>query len=203
MQYSIVGTTTSAQQAVLDKLGNYERTVGFKYNTDGRTTFDDRLLELLKFKEKFSHCNAPGSKDGDYYSCSNLRTSYKKKKQGGKPTRSVNLTDVKIQQLQDAGFQWVAVRIKKSTFDERFDELMAYKEQFGHCNVPGNRSESNQYVSLGRWCIDLRSSLKKMNQGEKGHINLVSDERKIQRLDDLGFKWNLSSLCPVDLQFSE
>ena len=38
-----------------------------------------------------------------------------------------------------------------SRFDERYAELMRYKEKFRHCNV--RHKGSVEYPSLGSWCI--------------------------------------------------
>jgi hypothetical protein len=37
------------------------------------------------------------------------------------------------------------------TFDERFKDLMAFKEESGHCNVPYTKSRHDKHHSLGMW----------------------------------------------------
>ena len=51
-------------------------------------------------------------------------------------------------------------------FDERFKDLMAFKEEFGHCNVPQTQSRSNKYYSLGTWCCNIRKSFKAIKEGK-------------------------------------
>ncbi len=63
---------------------------------------------------------------------------------------------------------------------QRLKELEAFKERFGHCNVPSNWSENPQ---LGIWVIGQRRDAK------KGRI----PESRRKKLDELGFSWRLRS----------
>ena len=69
------------------------------------------------------------------------------------------------------------------SFDDRFNDLMAFKAKYGHCDV----FQTGENASLGRWCSELRSSYKKI-QNNQMPKNKLSDEQ-IQRLNDAGFKW--------------
>jgi hypothetical protein len=152
-------------------------------------TFDDRFNDLMAFKAKYGHCNA--SQRGDDASlglwCTNLRVSYKKKQHNQKP--QMKLSDEQIQRLNDAGFKW-SLKVG-SGFDDRFNDLMAFKAKNGHCNV----SQLGEDVSLGRWCTVLRGSYKKKQNNQKQNTKL-SDEQ-IQRLSDAGFKWSLPKVGAV------
>jgi len=156
---------------------------GFKWSL---STFDERYAELMKFKEKFGHCNVPQTGSVEYPTlgrwCNTLRTSYKKIQK--RETPNSKLTEENIRQLEDAGFKWSLI----STFDERCAELMRYKEKFGHCNVP--QWASVEYPSLGRWCRDLRTSYNKIQKRETPNYKL--SEEHIRQLEDAGFKWSLS-----------
>jgi hypothetical protein len=44
------------------------------------------------------------------------------------------------------------------SFVDRFNDLMAFKAKYGHCDVP----RTGDYISLGRWCIKSRGSYKKI-----------------------------------------
>jgi hypothetical protein len=70
------------------------------------------------------------------------------------------------------------------SFDDRFNDLMAFKAKYGHCDA--SRSGENSTLVVGRWCIELRVSYKKIQNNQKPKIKL-SDEQ-IQRLNDAGFK---------------
>ena len=95
----------------------------------------------------------------------------------------MKLSDEQIQRLNDAGFKWSL----KETFDEHFNDLMAFKAKYGHCDVPG----TGENVPLGKWCSKVRCSYKKIQNNQKSRMKL-SDEQ-IQRLDDAGFKWSLGN----------
>jgi len=107
------GEKTSHIKLTLENIWQLED-AGFKYSVSTCSTFDERLAELMKYKEKFSHCNVPTSKSGEYeYKslaiwCSNLRMSYKKIQKRSTPHYKLHvLTPENIQKLEDAGFNWI------------------------------------------------------------------------------------------------
>jgi hypothetical protein len=54
----------------------------------------------------------------------------------------------------------------QKTFDERIKDLMAFKAEFGHCNMPKTNSRNNKQYSLGILCRDTRRSYKAIKKGE-------------------------------------
>jgi hypothetical protein len=149
-----------------------------------KQSFDDRFNELMAFKAKCGHCDV-SQRDEDASLgkwCKDVRISYKKMQHNQKPTKK--LSDEQIQRLNDAGFKWSLPKVR-SDFDDRFNELMAFKAKYGHWNI----SQRGEDSSLGNWCKDVRRSHKKMQHNQKPRKKL-SDEQ-IQRLNDAGFKW-----CP-------
>ena len=62
--------------------------------------------------------------------CGTMRRSYNQIQQGQAPKR--NLTQDQIDRLEEVGFRW---KVQKR-FEERFRDLEAFKNKFGHCNVP-------------------------------------------------------------------
>ena len=69
-------------------------------------------------------------------------------------------------------------------FNEWCNQLLQFKEEFGHCNVP-QRFANNP--SLGRWCKTMRTAYKKIQKGTKTNSNLSQD--RIERLEEIGFQW--------------
>jgi len=140
--------------------------------------YDDRFNDLMAFKAKYDHCDVPQTGENASLGkwSKELRVSYKKIKNNQKP--KMKLSDEKTQRLNDAGFKW-------SLFDKRFNDLMSFKAKYGHCDVSRRTGEN---ASLGKWCSEIRSSYKKIQNNQKPKMKL-SDE-KIQRLNDAGFKWS-------------
>jgi hypothetical protein len=157
----------------------------------GHNTFDERFKDLKAFKEEFGHCNVPStkSKNNKHLSlgnwCHKIRQSYKAIKEGRTPCRKLSKADMK--RLENAGFQW-DFRRKAYTFDERFKDLTAFKEEFGHCNVPTITSKNNKYSSLGNWCNKIRQSYKAIKEKRSPRRRLSKAEMK--RLQNAGFQWD-------------
>jgi len=83
----------------------------------------------------------------------------------------------RIDRLEEIGLQW-KIRKVLITFEERCDELIAFKAEFRDCNVP-IRYAGNP--SLGQWCIGMRSAYK----------NTKLSQERIQRLEEIGFQWKI------------
>jgi hypothetical protein len=157
------------------------------------TTFDERFKDLMAFKAKFGHCNVPQkrSSNNKYRSlgqwCSDIRRSYKAIKEGGTaPARNNTLSKADMKRLENAGFEWNI----RNTFDQRFNDLMAFKAKFGHCNVPQTQSSNNKHRSLGLWCNDVRRSYKTIKEGGIP-LSYKLSKADMKRLENAGFEWYL------------
>jgi hypothetical protein len=166
--------------------------MGFDWSTSEQLSFDDHMKDLQAFKEEHGHCNVPQTKsDKNKHQslgkwCNSIRQAYKQIKQRQTP-KSVfeNLSDAKIQRLEAVGFNW-SPAFAQLSFDDRMKDLQAFKKEQGHCNVPHKK-----YQSLGKWCSKTRYTYKIMKHGQtpKGICKL--SDAKIQRLEAVGFKWNI------------
>ena len=136
----------------LDEIGFEWQFLSIDYDDK---TFENRCLELILFKEEFGHCNV-SCKGADNKSlgnwCSDMRKAYKKIQNGMKSR--YKLSQYRIDRLEGIGFQW-EVHVP---FEKRWLELIAFKVDFGHCNVP-NRYLDNK--SLGNWCTGMRTAYKR------------------------------------------
>jgi len=63
------------------------------------------------------------------------------------------------------------------SWDEMYGQLVAYKEEFGNCNVKVN---SRYYPKLGQWVSNQRML------GRKGNLLIA----RSQKLDQIGFSWD-------------
>jgi hypothetical protein len=80
---------------------------------------------------------------------------------------------------------------KALPFDEHLKDFMAFKAEFGHCNVPKTgRSRNNKHLSLGVWCNNVRQSYKAIKMGRSPSRKL--SKANIQYLENAGFEWSLS-----------
>eukprot|EP00555_Chaetoceros_dichaeta_P010770 CAMPEP_0198264118 /NCGR_PEP_ID=MMETSP1447-20131203/14894_1 /TAXON_ID=420782 /ORGANISM="Chaetoceros dichaeta, Strain CCMP1751" /LENGTH=380 /DNA_ID=CAMNT_0043952965 /DNA_START=122 /DNA_END=1264 /DNA_ORIENTATION=+ len=72
----------------------------------------------------------------------------------------------------------------KKTWEERLEELKAYKAQNGDCNVP-TLSKTNP--SLGHWVHDQRKQYRLYDSGKQTSMTSV----RVAKLEIIGFKWAL------------
>jgi hypothetical protein len=92
------------------------------------------------------------------------------------------------------------------TFQERLQELKAYREQFGHVRVPTCSSSNGPYRQLGAWVQRLRRAYKQLpktlsstddnDDDNNNDISLMTSAYKltpsrIQQLQALNFEWQL------------
>ena len=135
--------------------------------------------ELIAFKEQHGHCNVPRLDESFKrlgFRVHNVRTAFKNGK----------LSDERVAQLNEIGFIWEPRKHNTSVkLKERYNELVAYKEQHGHCNV-STRDET--FKSLGHWVCNTRTSYK----------NGKLSEECVAKLNELGFVWQMKNDNVVD-----
>ena len=66
---------------------------------------------------------------------------------------------------------------------KRYDELVAYKQQNGHCNVPTRYAQNKP---LGVWIMTQRHQYGLLCKGEPSHMT----SERIATLENIGFEWN-------------
>ncbi|CAJ1945914.1 unnamed protein product [Cylindrotheca closterium] len=140
--------------------------------------WDQQFLELLKFKETHGHCHVPHTyKENPALArwAKRQRYQYKRKLEH----KQSSMSDPRQQKLEDVGFIW---DLQTMVWQERFNELVEYKQRHGDCNVPC-RFEENP--TLGMWvkCQRRQYKLYRSNQ-----LSRLTPER-FQLLANLGFTW--------------
>lgn len=100
------------------------------------------------------------------------------------------MTQERIDILQEIGVNFDAVvaprRVRSQpnkSWDERFLELVSFKNEFGHAVVP---QHSHYTPGLGSWVKDQRRNYKAMLKGKK---SAMTAERAL-RLASIGFVWD-------------
>ena len=72
-------------------------------------------------------------------------------------------------------------------WEERFSDLLDFKAQHGHCNVPRVKAPDGPYKSLGRWVNKMRGHYKQHLHGEASGPLTVE---RIQMMEEAGFQWD-------------
>jgi hypothetical protein len=126
--------------------------------------WEKNIAKLIEFKEVYGHCNVPGKFKKDKllsHFVVGLRENYKKG----------ILSKERIKRLDDLGFIW---DVLGEQWKEKYQDLIKFKEVYGHCNVP------NDHQELGSWVGNQRNYKK---------LNKLAAER-IQKLETIGFVWS-------------
>ena len=79
-----------------------------------------------------------------------------------------------IERLSSLGFNFNIKPVL--TWDQRFEQLLKFKEEFGHVRVP------RQHQGLGKWIAEQRLKYRLYTQGQS--TNMTNDQ--IKRLNDVG-----------------
>ena len=130
-----------------------------------------RYNELLAFKKEHGHCNVPrkfNTQLGGWIA--SQRMQYARPNHGSLSTESIGM-------LEKIGFVW---NVSDHNWNLRYGELLAYKRENGHTNVPNNYPQNKE---LGYWVGRQR---KYYRSKEK-----TLSQEKIDRLNDIGFEWFL------------
>ena len=122
-----------------------------------RKTFKDRAEELKAYREKNGHINVKEGEDKSLAQfCRQMRYARRNPE-----TIDRKLTEERIAELDALGFEWAPRNRKEAQFQQRLEELKAYKAEHGHLNV--KKSEDK---SLARFCINIRSA----RRGRQSHF---------------------------------
>ena len=125
-------------------------------------------MALENYKGERGHCNVPYSykpnpKLGLW--CGSQR--YLKNKG--------TLSDERLERLLGIGFDFDPIA---SHWEAMFQALVAFKDEHGHCNVPGSYQPNPK---LAKWCSWQRTNKR------KGRLS----EERVGLLEAIGFVWKL------------
>ena len=130
------------------------------------TAWEQRFRELTAFKERQGHCHVP-------LNPKNPELGRWLRKQRQRMADETLLPD-RIEQLEALGVIWDPL---EAFWEDRFQDLVAFKAREGHSNVPQSYSQNPQ---LGVWLSRQRRDKKR---------GTLSRER-IKRLEALGLTWD-------------
>lgn len=184
--------------------------VGFVWDVRERI-FEQKLGELRRFLERYGHINSrhmEGKLRGwvrrqerQYRKCVEMSAV-------SKGAAVAILSPSRRAALEAVGFNQTAldgpppVKARRAQWEERYDELVAFKEEAGHCVVPKNHGPLGSWVRYQRhlrkeqWDSESVGGLGTGRDGiggppeTEGSGALLSKER-VDRLDQLGFVWDV------------
>ena len=141
--------------------------VGFNWGMHKKNKdmpWEERFNELVAYKEKKGNCNVPVKQGKLGTWVTNQRKLYKKGK----------LSQEHTTQLKGIGFNWGTQKEREyKPWEERFKELVVYKEEKANCDVPQSQGP------LGVWVKTQRTLYK------KGKLL----EKQVTHLESVGFNW--------------
>lgn len=144
-------------------------------------SWERRFNELTEFKRHHGHCEVPQN----YAENTSLGTWVNKQRMEQKNRidgKNSSLNDLRLERLQSIGFRW-AKRKGQASWNEKFNELVAYKNKFGNCHVPTKYKDN---TALGRWVSTQRAEYKKYQERQ---VKTSMNADKIRRLESIGFAW--------------
>ncbi len=126
-------------------------------------TWEERFQELVGFQKRFGHCDVPGAWPG------NQPLSEWVTRQRSRDKRK--LSSEQRHRLDDLGFCWA---LRETNWDQRFSELHAFWEKYGHCDVPRQWPGN---PGLRGWLLRQRYRKHTLSAG------------RIRKLNGLNFRW--------------
>lgn len=136
-----------------------------------RQSFQEVYEMILKYIEEYGNSNIPVG----YVTENGIRLgliiySFK--------NRSRKLSEEEAKKLKEIGIDFIRQKKNYNKFDKIYEELKTYVKQHGNCDVPRDYI-SDDGTELGASVVSI-----------KGRKNRMS-EKKIAKLDELGFKWGI------------
>ena len=157
--------------------------IGFQFRQRANyTSWEDRVGQLREYKNQHGHLKIPISDPDLGWFVSSQREEYRKRCDG-KPS---SLTDERYNDLNSLGFVFIggkrkgSIKAPRKTWDERFQELVAFRNANNHACVP------QHYPGLGYWVHAQRNQYRLMKQGKKSPMT----NEKALRLAEIGMVWD-------------
>ncbi len=125
--------------------------------------------ELLEFQKQHGHVDV-SQKSREY---PKLAAWVAKQRFDKKKNRPILAT--RAHRLDELGFTWAFSPV--ASWEQRFDELLAYRQKYRDCKVPQHWKKNKQ---LGKWVNTQRTQLKR---------GKMEADRKA-KLDSIGFVWD-------------
>jgi hypothetical protein len=129
--------------------------------------WDEMFNELVEYYKIHGSCNVPEQWPANPELGRWVQVQRRFRKQD-------RLPQARVQKLTEIGFEW---QILTATWEQRFEELVAFKAKYGHVDV---RKKWKPNPRLAQWV--------RAQRGQRADSRLSQD--RIDRLDAIGFVWH-------------
>ena len=121
--------------------------ISVEYDNDD-SKWEERFELLKDFKEKYGSCKVPKRFEEDPQLGLWVADMRQQKKTG-------ELDAERERRLDSVGFVWDFQAEWNKNWEERFYQIKAYKDKWGHCTIPKNVPSLKQ---LAQWVRDVRKN---------------------------------------------
>jgi len=150
--------------------------------------WEENFEVLIAYKEKYGTTDVPANTvfkvANDTYRLGSWVSNQRSAKQRKIDPKQKNfqkfdlLTDEREKKLDSIGFNWLLKDRTIFSWEDGFDALSKYKEEFGHLYIP-QKYINDQGFTLGRWIVTQKRQIT---------IETMSEKRK-DKLNWVGFHW--------------
>lgn len=173
---------------------------------NARKRWDQRYAELKAYKAEHGDCKVPTKYPPNPQLArwvGNQRLHYrhylKAKEEGAtEDSLTTGMNDERVALLEEIGFAWSArTSSDGDSWNVRFNELVAYRNEHGNCLVPRNYSANQKlanFVSNQR--THYRLYLKSQEAGNEDVEYTFMTPERVEKLESIGFSWSLRKRRP-------
>jgi len=161
-------------------------------------SWEEKMEMLREFKRENGHMNIKLTHPTLGFIIANIRSGYRLYLDGKHGPKLKALSEEKVKDLMEMGFVFKAGKSPEvdrtkpvKSWEGRFQELVEFKEKFGHAQVPQHFKENR---TLGTWVHTQRNGYKHFKNGVKKH-GMTTE--KVLRLAEIGFVFETSHHKPA------
>ena len=173
--------------------------------TSHEERWDCKFAELTRFKAEHGHCNVPNNPKKLKMRPLSQWVQFQR---GEYRANAGKLAWNRVARLEGLGFNWelkprregqmTAPRpsrrksgMRNAKWEEKYQQLVQFQLQHGHCNVSANAKNSNheELKQLAYWVTRQRAEMGRRMLGVK---TMTMTQERIQRLKDIGFAFQLN-----------
>jgi len=168
--------------------------------------WNERFHELQAYKNEFGDCLVPTKYSPNLKLArwvGNQRAHYrlyiKAKEAGTTDSTAGGMSEERIERLESLGFCWNARpdSVDGASWNLRFQELSAFREEHGNCEVPRNYPQNQ---SLANWVSNQRTHYKLYVQaqesGDSDTVYTFMTAERVAQLESVGFTWTVRKRRP-------